>query len=71
MAISTAAIGALAFTFVLTGCNTMAGAGKDIERGGEKIESAALKANLARRKAQARERARQPPAHPEPEVEGR
>ena len=26
---------------VLAGCNTMAGAGKDIERGGEKIQGAA------------------------------
>ena len=25
----------------LVGCNTMAGAGKDIERGGEKLENAA------------------------------
>jgi predicted small secreted protein len=31
----------LIFAFVLTGCNTMAGAGKDIERGGEKIQGAA------------------------------
>jgi predicted small secreted protein len=27
--------------FFAAGCNTMAGAGKDIERGGEKIEDAA------------------------------
>ena len=26
-----------------TGCNTMAGAGKDIERGGEKIQNSAEK----------------------------
>ena len=26
---------------VLAGCNTMAGAGKDIERGGQKLENAA------------------------------
>lgn len=26
---------------VFAGCNTMAGAGKDIERGGEKLENAA------------------------------
>ena len=25
----------------ISGCNTVAGAGKDIERGGEKVESAA------------------------------
>ncbi len=31
----------LASLFVLTGCNTMAGAGKDIERGGEKVQDAA------------------------------
>jgi predicted small secreted protein len=28
-------------TFVLAACNTMQGAGKDIERGGEKIQGAA------------------------------
>jgi predicted small secreted protein len=27
--------------FVLAGCNTMQGAGEDIERGGEKIQDAA------------------------------
>jgi entericidin B len=27
--------------FFATGCNTMAGAGKDVERGGEKIQGAA------------------------------
>jgi predicted small secreted protein len=27
--------------FFATGCNTMSGAGKDIERGGEKIQGAA------------------------------
>ena len=27
--------------FFASGCNTMAGAGKDIERGGQKIENAA------------------------------
>ncbi len=32
--------GALSFG-ALSGCNTMAGVGKDIERGGEKIEGAA------------------------------
>ncbi len=26
---------------VLTGCNTVAGAGKDLERGGEKVQDAA------------------------------
>jgi len=26
---------------VMAGCNTMAGAGKDIERGGEKVQDAA------------------------------
>jgi entericidin B len=29
--------------FFATGCNTMQGAGKDIERGGEKIQGAAEK----------------------------
>jgi predicted small secreted protein len=28
-------------SLVLAGCNTMAGAGKDIERGGEKIQNQA------------------------------
>jgi len=28
---------------ILAGCNTMAGAGKDIERGGEKIQNSAEK----------------------------
>ena len=32
---------ALALIAVFAGCNTMAGAGKDIERGGQKIEGAA------------------------------
>lgn len=31
----------LAAAFVIGGCNTMEGAGKDIERGGEKIQDAA------------------------------
>ena len=33
----------LAFAVTLSACNTMAGAGKDIQRGGEKIEGAATK----------------------------
>ena len=32
---------ALALIAFFAGCNTMAGAGKDIERGGEKIQGAA------------------------------
>jgi predicted small secreted protein len=32
-----------AFALSLAGCNTMIGAGKDIERGGEKIQDASLK----------------------------
>lgn len=32
-----------AFALSVTGCNTIAGAGKDIERGGEKIQDAARK----------------------------
>lgn len=32
---------ALAGVVMLTGCNTMAGAGKDIQRGGEKVQDAA------------------------------
>lgn len=31
----------IAAAFALVGCNTMEGAGKDIERGGEKIQGAA------------------------------
>jgi predicted small secreted protein len=31
---------ALALISMFAGCNTMAGAGKDIERGGEKIQGA-------------------------------
>ena len=31
----------LASAFVLTGCNTVAGAGKDMERGGEKVQDTA------------------------------
>ena len=33
----------LVLAWILTGCNTMAGAGKDIERGGEKIQNSAEK----------------------------
>ena len=33
----------LAFAVTLNACNTMAGAGKDIQKGGEKIEGAATK----------------------------
>lgn len=32
---------ALALIAVFAGCNTMAGAGKDVQRGGEKLENAA------------------------------
>ncbi len=35
---------AVAVSFALGACNTMSGAGKDIERGGQKIEKAAEKA---------------------------
>ncbi|SOY72801.1 entericidin A/B family lipoprotein [Cupriavidus taiwanensis] len=35
------ALFALAGMLLATGCNTMAGAGKDIERGGEKVQGAA------------------------------
>jgi entericidin B len=31
----------ITFAFGLTACNTMSGAGKDIERGGEKVQGAA------------------------------
>ncbi|MBR0566883.1 entericidin A/B family lipoprotein [Azoarcus sp. L1K30] len=31
----------LAAMFVISGCNTVAGAGKDIEAGGEKVQKAA------------------------------
>ena len=33
----------LVFAVTLTACNTMAGAGQDIQKGGEKIEDAATK----------------------------
>ncbi|WP_020206332.1 MULTISPECIES: entericidin A/B family lipoprotein [Cupriavidus] len=35
------ALFALAGVVLVTGCNTVAGAGKDIERGGEKMQGAA------------------------------
>ena len=34
---------ALSFAFALAGCNTIKGAGQDIQRAGEKIEDAAKK----------------------------
>ena len=34
----------LAVSFVLSGCNTIQGVGKDLERGGEKIQETAEKA---------------------------
>ena len=34
----------LAVSFAISGCNTIQGAGKDIERGGEKIQDTAEKA---------------------------
>ncbi len=34
----------LAFAVGLTACNTMSGFGKDVERGGEKVQGAAQKA---------------------------
>ena len=34
-------LAALLIAFFAAGCNTIAGAGKDIERGGEKLEGAA------------------------------
>ncbi len=33
----------VAYVFALAGCNTIAGAGADIQKGGEKIEDAAKK----------------------------
>lgn len=35
------ALALLAAAFMIGGCNTIEGAGKDIERGGEKIQDAA------------------------------
>ena len=35
---------AAALSFTLSACNTIQGAGKDIERGGEKVQDAAEKA---------------------------
>jgi entericidin B len=37
------AIGLVLFTLGLTACNTMHGFGQDVERGGEKMQSAADK----------------------------
>ncbi|TWO68971.1 entericidin A/B family lipoprotein [Caenimonas sedimenti] len=34
---------ALTFAFAVAGCNTMAGAGKDVQKAGEKLEDAAKK----------------------------
>ena len=34
---------AVSYLFALSGCNTIAGAGQDIQKGGEKIEDAAKK----------------------------
>ena len=34
---------AFAASFILSACNTIQGAGKDIERGGEKVQDAAQK----------------------------
>jgi len=31
----------LSSAFILSGCNTVAGAGKDLERGGEKVQDTA------------------------------
>ena len=43
--LSTTLIGAfIASTFAIAGCNTVQGAGKDIERGGEKIQKEAAEA---------------------------
>jgi len=40
--LSTTLIGAfVASTFALAGCNTVQGAGKDVEKGGEKIQKEA------------------------------
>ena len=36
--------GLLAVAFIVSGCNTIQGAGKDMERGGEKIQDKAEKA---------------------------
>lgn len=35
------AMTAMAFALLITGCNTMEGAGRDIERGGEKLQDTA------------------------------
>lgn len=39
----TSVIGILLFSIGLSACNTMAGMGKDIERGGDRLEGAAEK----------------------------
>jgi predicted small secreted protein len=40
---SIATVIALSFAFLLAGCNTVKGAGQDIQKAGEKIEGAASK----------------------------
>ncbi len=37
----TSLLSLVAFTVVLAGCNTVAGLGKDVERGGEKVQNTA------------------------------
>ena len=45
---------AAAFGITLSGCNTIAGAGKDISRGGEKIQDASAKVRVEWREWRAR-----------------
>lgn len=46
---------ALAASFALAGCNTIAGFGRDVERGGEKLQDASLKVRADWRAARDRE----------------
>ena len=51
-----APIVAASFALSMAGCNTMIGAGKDIERGGEKVQDASLKVRADWHNAQGSER---------------
>ena len=45
---------AAAFGITLSGCNTIAGAGRDVERGGQKIQDASVKTRVEWREWRAR-----------------
>jgi predicted small secreted protein len=53
-------LGILGSMSALSGCNTVAGAGKDIERGGEKVQGAAKDAQQKMTRARGRRRSLEP-----------